>query len=281
MNNENKEIRTIQEVELNILKHCLEVIKKNHLRYFMLGGTLLGAIRHNGFIPWDDDIDIGMPRKDYEIFLDKAKQELMEPFCIEYYIPGVDYHQQYFAKVTDKRVKVRLLNTDTKLEVPVWVDIFPLDGVPEGKINRILWEKWGMFLAKLFTISQSKYLFDRHSAINRSRGKAYFGIKVIQKTGLDRLLNRDLIWKKLDRHLKRYEYDTSSSLINFCGHWHMKELFRKEVYGEGANYLFEDIQMRGPEDYDFVLRQMYGDYMVPPPEGKKFQHGLELINCDS
>ena len=277
MNKENKELKIIQETELCILKKCLEIISHHNLRYFMLGGTLLGAIRHKGFIPWDDDVDIGMPRTDYEKFLEYAKNELSEPYCLESYIPKANYHQQYFAKVTDKRIIVRLLNSDFKTEVSVWVDVFPLDGVPEGKVRLWFWKTRGLYLAKMFTVSQARFLFDRHLPVNRAKTRTNLSIRIIQKTGLDRLLNRDRIWMKLDRHLKKNSYESSSSLINLCGHWHMKEMFSKEVYGEGTNYHFEDVDLLGPNDYDYVLRQMYGDYLVLPPKDKRSQHGIELV----
>jgi len=277
MNTENKNIETIQKTELEILKKCLEIITSSGLHYYMLGGTLLGAVRHNGFIPWDDDIDIGLPRHDYECFLKIAKEKLSFPYTLETYTPGSNCNQQYFAKVTDSRIQIRLLNSDYKSIVPVWVDIFPLDGVPETPIKFWIWKNRGLVLAKLFTVSQTRFMFDRKMSIKNSKSNAELGIRIIQKFYLDKLLNRDRLWHKLDKHLKRYEYASSSRLINFCGHWHLKEMFPKSYYGEGKCYSFEDVELIGPDDYNAVLTQMYGSYMELPPEEKRQAHDLELV----
>ena len=114
----------IQAIELDILKQCLAIIQRHELRYFMLGGTLLGAVRHKGFIPWDDDVDIGMPRPDYDAFLKYAEQELEAP-CLLHTIdsPGFPY-SYYYARVECTRYKVR--RTLTAQDV-VNVELTPLE----------------------------------------------------------------------------------------------------------------------------------------------------------
>ena len=89
-------------------------------------------------------------------------------------------------------------------------------------------------------------------------------------------MNKKSIWKKLDKHLKKYDYKNSTRLINICGYWGVKEMFPKEYYGKGNLYEFEDIMIRGPVDYHAVLTQMYGDYMTPPKDADKEHHYIEV-----
>ena len=100
---------------------------------------------------------------------------------------------------------------------------------------------------------------------------------IFLKLRLDRLINTGRAWKRLDRALKRYPYESCDRLINFCGFWGERELFPKSVYGQGALYPFEDLMLNGPADYDTVLKQMYGDYMTPPPESEREHHHLSII----
>lgn len=272
------QMSSAQICELNIMQHILNICSAHKIEYFILGGTLLGAIRHKGFIPWDDDIDIGMPRPDYNRFIEYAKTELKAPYAIDFYQRGANRHQQYFAKVTDERVKVRLINTDYKNVVPVWVDIFPLDGVPESKATLFRWKNHCLLLAKLFTLSQIKYQYDRKVSVSAAKTKSDKIMRLILRLRLDKLLNADKLWERLDKRLQKYDYASSSRLVNLCGYWHMKEMFPKSVYGHGTDYPFENLQLRGPDDYDIVLRQMYGDYMTPPPPEKRNHHGTELVS---
>ena len=266
------ELKEIQSAELSILKVLLKIIEKYHLKYYALGGTLLGAVRHKGFIPWDDDIDIGMPRPDYERFLQIAEKELPEPFHIYSFCGGKKLSESYFSKAVDESVTIKRVFCGNEMEYPIWVDIFPLDGVPEGKLLFSIWKNRGMLLAKLFTLAQVSKQYDvslpRENFVNRKEKV----IRIFLKLHINKLLDEKTLWNRLDRLLKKYDYNDAKKLINFCGNWHMKEMFSKSVYGEGALYPFEDVMVRGPQDYDFVLTQMYGDYMTPPPENQRNHH---------
>ena len=272
---ENTELILIQEYELGILKEILRIIEKYNLRYYILGGTLLGAVRHQGFIPWDDDIDIGLPRQDYEKFIGFIKEEIKEPFAIHSIQSGIYDFNYYYVRIVDTRLKVLCRRTAKNLILPVWVDVFPLDGVPESKARLNAWVKKGYFLLKLYRRSQYEYYYKKDHTGNWSV-KGLLNT-AIYYSGIFHVLNREKIWQSLDKHLKLYPYDASSSIINFCGNWGIKELFPKSVYGEGRRYPFEDMMLVGPVDYDCVLTQMYGDYMIPPEEGKRHDHTIEVV----
>ena len=128
-----EQLQKMQEVEIDLFKAFIEVCQKLQLKYYLLGGTLLGAVRHKGFIPWDDDIDVGMPRKDYEIFIQKAQDLLPEHYFVQtlYSEPTIPYN---FCKIRNSNTtfveySIKKLN----INHGVYIDVFPLDGYPNDK----------------------------------------------------------------------------------------------------------------------------------------------------
>lgn len=278
MNEQSSVIRKIQLAELNIMKQVLPIIEKYHLRYFMLGGTLLGAVRHQGFIPWDDDMDIGMPRPDYEFFLQVAERELQSPYQIHTLHNHNGEYAYYYARIEDCTIKVKRSLTARDVVIPIWLDVFPLDGVPEGEKAFQKWKRKCERYRFLFAASQFEYSFNVDKT-KRKRNQAFVILtkKAIVKTQVYHLINTEWAWKCLDKALKTSDYETSERIINYCGAWKYKEMFPKSVYGKGKLYQFEDLMLMGPEDYDTVLKQMYGDYMTPPPENERNHHSIEYV----
>ncbi len=267
----------LQRIELDILKKVLALCEKYGLVYYALGGTLLGAVRHKGFIPWDDDIDIGMPRPDYERFLEVAAKELEMPYQLHTLQQKNGEYSYYYARVENTDVKIRRKATIKEVVIPAWIDVFPLDGVPDRESQRKWWKRKCSFLKKLFKASQFSY-FCAADELGEKRSKTEeLAKKIIRTFGLENWISTERSWKALDRSLKKFRYEDCSSLINFCGCWGFREMFPKSVYGKGRFYPFEDILLNGPEDYDFVLTQMYGEYMTPPPESERDHHHIELL----
>ena len=132
---DNHELRQLQLVELDIMALFRSICEKHHLRYFMVGGTMLGAIRHKGFIPWDDDMDVGLPRTDYEKFIQIAPAELPEGYDFLNYKLQSDYNR-YFSRLVDTRVSVYNASNSKTIIEHAWLDIFPLDGMPTGKLRQ-------------------------------------------------------------------------------------------------------------------------------------------------
>ena len=272
-----EQLRKLQMVELDILRHALEICEKHGLRCFILGGTLLGAVRHKGFIPWDDDIDIGLPRPDYERFLQAAEQELEAPYRLHTALNRTGRHLYYYARVENTTVKLEKYATVSKLQIPAFIDVFPLDGVPNDEGQKRRWMKKCKRLKKLFVLSG---VSDKAAAASLKKSRSLpkrILRSIFIKLRLDRLINTERAWKRLDKALKANSYESCDRLINFCGFWGERELFPKSVYGEGALYPFEDLMLRGPADYDRVLTQMYGDYMTPPPESEREHHHLRVV----
>ena len=127
------ELREIQLKELALLKEVKRICKKYRLRYFLCGGTLLGAVRHQGFIPWDDDIDIMMPREDYEQFIRMASEEWQDYYYTNSARPDCITH------VVDKKTTIIRTNCMKERRENLCIDIFPLDGMPKSAVGRIIY----------------------------------------------------------------------------------------------------------------------------------------------
>lgn len=273
-----EDMKRLHIVELNIMSEIIRIVDKYDLRYYILGGTLLGAVRHKGFIPWDDDMDIGMPRPDYEKFIDVARHELRFPYHLHDIKDSSNKYAYYYARVEDPRIKLTRTKTIAKLTISSFVDVFPLDGAPPPGKERSRWLKKCRRLYNRYIFSQYRYVaaseeLDKKRPIHISIAR-YLTLKF----KLDAFVDTKTAWQKLDRELKRYNYDNEEYLINFCGFWGLRELFSKKVYGMGRLFQFENLMLNGPDDFDYVLTQMYGDYKTPPSKEERDHHYLKIVS---
>ncbi|MBP3367705.1 MAG: LicD family protein [Treponema sp.] len=271
------EIRTLQLEELKILKETIKICEQHNLSYFVLGGTFLGAVRHKGFIPWDDDIDIGMPRNDYEQFISFAQTELPSSYEIKNFYTD-DKAKNYCTKLIDRNISILRTDSLCSEKQNLWIDIFPLDGMPNN-----------FFVRKLHMVN---LLFHRlllqYSKINSGvniKKKRNFIEFILIKCGflISKVISFDtkkcLI--KIDWLLKKYDYSKSKYIVNFMGAYKFKEMFPRSYYETPALYDFEDIKVFGSSEYDKILTQMYGSYMNPPEENQRFSHSITQIRFDN
>lgn len=265
-----KTLRDLQLCELEIVRNVVEICQKHGLQLYMMGGTFLGAVRHQGFIPWDDDVDLSLSRKDYEIFLKVAPLELKKGYVLRHF--ASDPEMQYYpAQVVDPSFEI--LDTSAQVEKTrcAWIDLFPLDGVPAGKVSFFLHKYRLLYLRMMLKYSQ----FSEVVAVNLAHRPLHEKILIAlgKHLKLERRLNTQKRMTLIDKCLKRYPYEGASRVVNFMGAYKFREMFPKSIYNEVAAYPFEDMQLPGPKDYDTVLRQMYGDYMTPPPAEEQNKHG--------
>lgn len=151
----NNKLRKLQLIDIEILRNVVAILDKNNLQYYMIAGTLLGAVRHHGFIPWDDDIDIAMPRKDYEQFLAKNSNELPNNLHVKNFRNDSNF-KYYITRIVDDRYKViELRNRNSKESITnISIDIFPIDGVPNNKIKRNIYYLHVLFYRALISLIQ-------------------------------------------------------------------------------------------------------------------------------
>lgn len=267
MKKENK-LSSVQVIIWDIMKELKKYLEENDIEYYMLGGTLLGAIRHKGFIPWDDDIDIGIPRNKYERFISDIEKILPKHLALHTY-KNEETHHYYFSRVVDTRHSLKRTGSLVERDEELWIDIFPLDGMPNNFIIRKIHMMKLLFTRAMYHIS----CFEKVNLKRPNRPLSErIVIKFIQITGFGKNLNMHKWLDRLDKLLKKYSYESSNWVVNFMGQYKFKEMFPKSYYGVGKFYKFEDEKLFGPENADAILTQMYGDYMTPPKDQDKNAH---------
>lgn len=268
-------LRQLQLKELNLLKFFQKICKENSIRYFALGGTLLGAVRHRGFIPWDDDIDVGIPRPDYERLcqiLEKSEFGEEIRFCTYKNNPA---YIRYFGHIEDTRFKIVRHDKLTAEETFAWIDLFPLDAMPNNAILRKIKVWQVLALRAMFRFS----CFDRLVDVKKKGRPLHERILIWVglHTPIQKLFDTKKCLARLEKALTSIPYEKSNYLVNAMGAYKFREMFHKKYYGDGKLYPFEDTEIMGPVDYDFVCTQLYGDYMTPPKMDDRNHHGLQTV----
>ncbi|MBO5248238.1 MAG: LicD family protein [Clostridia bacterium] len=263
-------LKRLHETQVEILGVIASVCEKYGLTYYLIGGTLLGAVRHKGFIPWDDDLDIAMPRDDYEKFLTVAQSEFGERYFLQTVYTDKNY-DQLFGKVR-KNGTLFLESSDKDMvkHHGIFVDIFPLDS---GRREEIRKNK-----ALKDFLNFSKKLLRRR----RWKGQRPFGIKYALKKILSFslwLLPLEWLMKSRTRILR----GTGDCYVNFGSQYSIeKQTISKEKYDPPARLEFEGKEYQVPKDYDYVLRRIFGDhYMDLPPEEKRVTHNPLRLSFDT
>lgn len=242
-------ITEIHQIELEILKHFKNFCEANGLRYWLAGGTLLGAVRHNGFIPWDDDVDVYMPDIDYEIFLDTYDSN--EEYELLHYSRDSDYYF-YFSKLTKKGTALLHYGYPVWEKIGVYIDIFPLVGFPSKIIEqKMQWENEHLVMAEWYWYQD---LID------------LVGYKRMPKTKGEILSEMDMI--KFDEA----EYVGTISVI-LQKEW----LSRRCCFIETVEIEFEGEKFKIPAGYDEHLKSRYGNYNILPPKEKQKIHGFPMF----
>lgn len=269
-----KQLRKLQIAEIDLVHLFWEICEKERLTYFMLGGTMLGAVRHKGFIPWDDDIDFGMPRPDYEKFLRVADKYLPQGYHLLNERTTKEYFY-YIPRLTCSKTKVKCeLYQEERIE-DVSIDIFALDGMPDKKLWQYVHEWRMLALHALYKFS----VFDRYVSVNNPNRTWYEKALVFlcKHLSLQRLFSPRKRLDARDRLSRKYPYEESNTIMNFMGAYKLKEMFPKSVFGDGRLYDFEGMRLRGPQDYDFYLTQLYGEYMEPPKTLDIGKHAFKVL----
>lgn len=252
-------------VLFDMLKQVDSICHTERLRYFLSGGTLLGAIRHKGFIPWDDDIDLMMPRPDYEIFLKRAEKRLPKRYILAFPDRTKDYSQPWI-RIFDTRVAVDDSGMQRTLTRSLFVDIFPIDGLPSNRtLSNLCFKRvraWDILLKcarrkALYPDERLKWLKKPMMALTRVRPLPKYAVS-------------------LNKSARRCSFERAHYAgVLATTHYGSRERMPVEVFRGSVQVPFEGGFFPAPIGYDTYLSRLYGDYMQLPPEEKRVsQHNL-------
>ena len=248
---------------LQILLKVDQVCREHGLRYYCWAGTMLGAVRHGGFIPWDDDMDICMPRPDYDRFMQHAHEWLPEPLeatCIDI-TPG---YPGGFGKIINSSTTL-IEREHSDYVGGIYIDVFPIDGAPRSR-----------FLQRLAVMryrATDKLLYFLHrDPYKHGHGPSSWPILLIQK-----LFSHEWAARQMRRAYLAYDYETSDYVLDYDDG--VRGVIPKTMLGTPKPVLFEGHEVMGVEHADAYLRQKYGDdYMVVPPHDHQRQHNFFYLD---
>lgn len=264
-------LRKLQLKELDTLVYFKEFCDKNNLLFYLCGGCCIGSLRTGGFIPWDDDIDILMPRDDYEKLYklwDNDKQERFKLLRTDEKI----FTGNIFTTIVDTETTCVKAN-QAHLDIPfgIMMDIFPIDGCPKGKFKRTM-QKLNAMIYSLFL---AQIVPENHGGIMALGSKFLLSIVRSPKA-------REKKWRNAERRMSKYKIADCEYITELCEGVHsMQPEYPKEWFASAVYREFEGLQMPIPVGYDPYLKKAFGDYMKLPPEDKqKPHHDMILVDTE-
>lgn len=255
-------IKEIQKIDFKMMNEFVKICDKYKLTYYIIGGTLLGAIRHTGFIPWDDDMDIAMPRKDYEKFLEIASKELPQDLELVTFKNNKKY-RYYLPRIINKKYEIiekRYEKIGEKSNI--FIDIFPIDGSPNNKILRQVF----YFKILFHRLLVSWYYIDTIDPCKKRRKLEKILIEVGKILPIKKIVNPEKELLKIDNILKKYDIKKSDYIGTIMGAYRTLEMVPKNYFGKPTKYKFEGVKLYGPEKYHEYLTHIYGDYRKEPED---------------
>lgn len=254
------DIKEIQSIELDILKSFHDFCIKHELSYTLMGGTMLGAIRHKGFIPWDDDIDVSMPRPDYDKFISLYREEINTIYEVSS-IENSENHIQHFAKLVDTRTVLYEKNVKDIYYNGINIDIFPSDGFPK---HQSIAKKHFNYIARL-----KKYCI--WAAIQvKPQGVIKTSLKYLRNIPF-KIIGPSFFAKKMDKEYKKYPFD-QAEFVTYSTGYALRTKMKRDEFLDLIDVDFCGFQFKCQSDYESILTNIYGDYMKLPPENERATH---------
>lgn len=259
-------LKKLQSYQMNILDEVERICIKHNLKYFIMGGNLIGAIRHKGFIPWDDDMDIAMMREDYDKFLEIATKEIGDEFFVDYQENNEHYYLP-FAKVRlNDSIYEEPVQKDYKGHKGIWIDIFPLDNANK---EDSLFIRLQTYLKESihFIVAIKENVTSESNSIVKKVLKVIF--KPITTRKLVNMQQKVMKWNK---------NPNASYCISFGAKYGMKkQTMLKTVFLPTTKLQYEDREYFAPGNYTAYLERVYPGYMIMPPEEKRITHNPRRI----
>lgn len=257
-----KSLRQAQLAQLLLAKETKKICEKHNLNYFLLAGSALGAVRHKGFIPWDDDLDIGMLREDYDKFMEYAKEELPKAIFMQTWDTDENYALP-FLKLRLEGTKFVERNTkDVDLHKGIYIDIFPFDNVPADEQAQKKQAKETSFYWKCLLAKNHYVLWDDKDWKKKS---IYRLVRMATS-----VMSKKQIQAKIDAQMLAYNRQKTEEVVAIGGSYGYWKEKKKRLWLETTEIVrFEDDYFPIPKAYDAYLKSLYGDYMKLPPEDQR------------
>lgn len=261
-------MQEVQKGSLEILKRIDKICAQLKLKYCLAYGTLIGAIRHKGFIPWDDDVDIMMPRKDYDTLVKYFIDHKDELKPLEIINPQVNKKCPYtISRISDSRYKLDVDNEDD-YGIGLFVDVYPLDGVGNSVAEYTkLKNKSSRYASMCFVSTRQK--------VKRENTKSNFKMAIKYPAFIvGKILGKDFFMNRLYQIAAGCDYDASQYIgcIIWASDDGIRGIFPKSWFDELIDVEFEGSYFKAPKEYDKVLTHGYGGYMKLPPENERIAH---------
>nr|WP_302706030.1 LicD family protein [uncultured Dialister sp.] len=266
----------MKKIELDILKDVAKFCDEQNLRYYLCGGTLLGAVRHKGFIPWDDDVDIIMPRPDYMKFMELYNKRKGN-YRVNSLVNNPDWYST-FAEVEDVRTIKTYESFNLSDKHGVNIDIFPMDGAPDDERERKKFWKINNILVRIATLSKLNFSVSRHFA---DKDASFDIVRTIIRTAAKfigipfaRIICTFFDLNKIaTKRAMKYDVDKSEYIgVSVFPLYGYKECVRRTPFLKIRKRIFEGEYLNTPDNYDEYLSKHYGNYMIPPSKHRQQSH---------
>lgn len=255
------DIEEVQKIMLDVLSEIDRICRENNIKYILDGGSMLGAVRHKGFIPWDDDLDIAMLREDYDKLLELCKTQLGDGYVWESIETNTNYPLN-FAKVKKRNtVYKERCYKDLDIEQGVYIDVFPIDDVNQKQFKKQLrmvafWNCVRWCILGIYPKTYKRFFYLPFTLL---------GIKKVDKQS--------------NKWMKKYNGNNSPTVYKICHQGKMKPQYPRSVYENVIDYEFCGKKFYIPADYDNFLKGRFGDYMQLPPENKR-RPCHNIVECE-